>query len=200
MYRYTYLFVFFFLAACGSPGPKGYDIHEGDIVFQSLPHCPLVDTIEGMTESPYSHCGIVERKNGDWYVIEAIGPVRETDIGSWIEHGRLGYFRAYRLRSDLATQAPKIIASALSYLGRPYDIHYEFDDSKIYCSELVYKAIDRATGAKVGKIQRIGDLNWRPYGAFIISIEDPVPVDRELITPRALSEAPELTEVYETPP
>lgn len=93
-----------------------------------------------------------------------------------------------------------IIASARRYLGRPYDIHYEFDDEKIYCSELVYKAVATATGVRLGKTQRIGELNWRPFGAFIVSIEDPVPVGRALITPRALSEAPELTKVYETPP
>jgi hypothetical protein len=33
-----------------------------------------------------------------------------------------------------------------------------------------------------------------------MSMEGDVPLNRELITPGALSEAPELTKVYETPP
>jgi hypothetical protein len=187
-------------AGCSNPVPRGYAIQEGDILFQSLPHGPLVDAIEGMSASPYSHCGLVERRGHSWYVVEAIGPVKETPLGRWIDRGRLGHVAAYRLRSDLAEQSPKIIARARRYLGRPYDIHYEFDDAKIYCSELVYKAVAQATGVRLGKTQRLGDLNWRPFGALIVSIEDPIPLDREMITPRALAEAPELTRVFESSP
>jgi len=38
---------------------------EGDLLFQSLPHCPLVDAIENATQSSYSHCGMVVRTDGD---------------------------------------------------------------------------------------------------------------------------------------
>ncbi len=200
MCRYVPIVFSLLLSACSSSVPKGYDIREGDILFQSLPHCDLVDAIEGMTGSSYSHCGIVERKGGAWYVIEAIGPVKETDLGEWIERGRAGRFSAYRLRDDLAARSGRIIACALGYLGRPYDVHYEFDDSKIYCSELTYKAVEQATGVKLGRKQRIGDLNWKPYEIYMLSIENPIPMERELITPRALSEAPELKKVYETAP
>ncbi len=200
MRRYLPIAFSLLLSACGSSVPKGYDIREGDILFQSLPHSDLVDAIEGMTGSPYSHCGIVERKDGDWYVVEAIGPVRETGLSQWIEQGRGGRFSAYRLRDDLAAQSRRIIECALAYLGRPYDVHYDFDDSKIYCSELVYKAVKHATGVELGRIQRIGDLNWKPYEIYMLSIENPIPMDRELITPKALSEAPELKKVYETAP
>ena len=48
-------------------------------MFQSLPSPPgldLVDAIEGSTESPFSHCGVVVKKAGKLYVIEAIPPHR----------------------------------------------------------------------------------------------------------------------------
>ena len=34
-----------------------YSPREGDVVFQSLPRGDLVDAIEGITNSPFSHCG-----------------------------------------------------------------------------------------------------------------------------------------------
>lgn len=38
-----------------------YQPLEGDVLFQSLPHSRLVNAIEGVTASPYSHCGMVAR-------------------------------------------------------------------------------------------------------------------------------------------
>jgi len=62
------------LAGC-SAVPRDYAVQEGDILFQPLPHGALVDAIEGVSVSIYSHCGIVERKGDQWYVLEAIGDV-----------------------------------------------------------------------------------------------------------------------------
>jgi Permuted papain-like amidase enzyme, YaeF/YiiX, C92 family len=83
--------------------------------------------------------------------------------------------------------------------GRPYDIRYELDDEKIYCSELIYKAFRTATGEELGKLQRLGDLDWRPYRETIEAIENgPAPLDRLMITPRSLSEAAQLMLVAES--
>lgn len=185
------------LAGC-SAVPRDYAVQEGDILFQPLPHGALVDAIEGASLSIYSHCGIVERKGDQWYVLEAIGPVTETPLGDWIARGRNGYFDAFRLKDELQPKIPAILAAGRIYLGRPYDKHYSFDDERIYCSELVFKAVKAATGVALGKVERLGELNWQPHEAFIRSIEGYVPKDREMITPRSLSEAKELTLVYTT--
>ncbi|MFT3831228.1 MAG: YiiX/YebB-like N1pC/P60 family cysteine hydrolase [Opitutaceae bacterium] len=185
------------LAGC-SAVPPDYAVQEGDILFQPLPHGGLIDAIEGVSGSIYSHCGIVERKNGDWYVLEAIGPVQETRLGEWIRRGRGGYFDAFRLKPELQPQIPAILAAGRTYLGRPYDIHYEFDDERIYCSELIFKAVKSVTGVSLGMIQRLGDLNWQPHEAFIRSLESYVPQNREMITPQSLSAATELMLVFST--
>jgi hypothetical protein len=196
----TLLLFVLLLSGCGKSVPRGYDYWEGDVLFQSLPHAPLVDAIEGVTKSPYSHCGIVTKHGNAWFVLEAIGPVRETPLPQWVQRGRGRRFVAYRLDASFSTSIPGILAEGRKFLGRPYDIHYKFDDEKIYCSELVFKAIQAATGRTVGKVQRIGDLNWKPHEDYIRSIEGRVPLDRELISPQALSEAKELAKVYESAP
>ena len=183
--------------------PAEYQPEPGDFVFQSLPHNPLIDAIEGSSGSPFSHCGIVKRCDEEkahgnkWMVIEAIGPVKETQLAHWIAQGRGSAYVAFRLRDPLAKKVPAIIAAAQKYEGRPYDIHYDMDDEKIYCSELLYKAVRDATGTKLGKIRKLGELNWQPYEKVIRHIENGgLPLDREMITPRDFSEAPELREVF----
>lgn len=185
-------------AVCSPSIPEGYNVHEGDFVFQSLPHSDLVDAIEGITQSPYSHCGIVEKKNGDWYVIEALGSVHETEISQWIQRGRDGHFVAYRLNKVLEVKTETILDAAREYFGRPYDIHYEFDDEKIYCSELIFKAVKKATGIELGKVQTIAELNWKPYEVVALAIEGRMPLERRLITPKAITEAKELIKIYDS--
>ncbi|MEO7412941.1 MAG: YiiX/YebB-like N1pC/P60 family cysteine hydrolase, partial [Opitutaceae bacterium] len=144
------------LCGCGQGGSLSgtFVLQEGDILFQSLPHNSLVDTIEGSTHSPFSHCGILHRKANGWVVIEAIGPVKETPLTRWTAQGRSRRYSVYRLRENYRSRIPAMISAAQSYEGRPYDMRYELDDEKIYCSELIYKAFQQASGEQLGKLQR----------------------------------------------
>lgn len=177
----------------------GFQPVNGDVIFQSLSGSPLVKMIEGTTSSAYSHCGIVENKNGDWLVIEAVGPVRETPLADWIRQGRDGGFAAYRLKSGYTSKIDQFLKAASEYIGLPYDIRYEMDDQKLYCSELVFKAFRKAAHEDLGQLVKLKDLNWQPYRATIESIEGgPVPLEREIITPVNLARAQQLELVYET--
>jgi uncharacterized protein YycO len=170
---------------------------EGDIVFQSLPHGALVDAIEGSTASPYSHCGIVTFVKGKPFVLEAIGPVKLTEMSAWIGQGREHAFDVYRFHGELGSAVPKIIRAAYGYLGRPYDIRYDLDDGKIYCSELIWKAVRDATGKQIGTLKRLGELKWKPHEAVIREMEGgELPLARLMITPRHLAEAAELKQVF----
>lgn len=183
--------------SCQQQGLGTYVPKEGDIVFQSLEHNPLIDAIEGSTESPFSHCGIIHRSGAGWVVIEAIGPVKETDLNAWVRQGRGGRFAAYRLQERHQASIPAFIQAAQSYKGLPYDIHYDLDDGAIYCSELIFKAYRRATGEELGKVQTLGELKWQPYIKVIEYIEGgKVPLERKMITPRSLSEAGQLHVVH----
>jgi len=173
-----------------------YNKKEGDLIFQSLPFGELTTVIEGATNSPYSHVGLVIYKNGFWYVREAIGKVRDTHLLWWILRGRGDTFSVYRLKEAYKQNIPKFIEESQKMLGYPYDFHYRLDDTKIYCSELIYKAYKRVTNKELGKITTLEELNWKPYKDFILSIENTIPLDRKMITPKDLSEADELELVF----
>ena len=178
-----------------------YAPQEGDVVFQSLPNfSDLVGAIEGMTHSPFSHCGSVVRKDGHWMVLEAIGTVHYTPLFSWIMRGRGGHLAGYRLQPEFRPQIPAMISGMERFLGRPYDYHYDLGDDEIYCSELVYKGWRAATRNPLGHLVRLGDLDWQPYRAIIQKYDecgpDNLPLDQWMITPRDLALAPELECVF----
>jgi hypothetical protein len=178
-----------------------YEPREGDIVFQSLARNPLIDAIEGSSDSPFSHCGIMHRRGDSWVVIQAIGPVRETVLDSYLAQGREQRYAVFRLKEAYAAKIPAFIEAAKKYEGRPYDIHYDLDDAAIYCSELIYKAFRTVTGEEMGRLQKLGDLHWQPHVQVIKQIEGGnVPLERQMITPRSLSEAPQLVKVFSNYP
>ena len=174
-----------------------YAPQEGDVVFQSLPHEELVDAIEGVTHSPYSHCGVVLRKDNQWVVIESIMDVHETPLFQWMIRGRSGGIAAYRLDAKFKSLLPEFAKNLVAYEGYPYDYDYEISDKAIYCSELPYKAFLKTTGEELGTLEKLGDLDWKPYQQFIKAFQgNHVPLDRLMITPASLSKAKQLQLVF----
>ncbi len=182
-----------FLTGCRSDPLVGYQPQVGDIVFQSLEHNDLVDAIEGITHSPWSHCGLVIERDGKWYVAEALGKVHDTQLQTWVQRSRGNTFAIYRVKNLSAEQAAKLAKAARPFRGKPYDFRYAPDDREIYCSELVYKIYDRALGLKLGDWQKLGELDWKPFESFIRHMEGgDLPLDRPMITPVALTRSPHL--------
>lgn len=175
---------------------------EGDVLFQSLPSPPgldLVDAIEGATESPYSHCGVVVVKGGQWFVLEGMVPqVKETPLNEWLARGR-SRFTAFRLKDDQRGSIPAWIEEMRTKMGLPYDFRYQMSDEAIYCSELPYDAWLKVTGESMGELVKLGDLKWQKYRKVIEAIEgtSEMPLERMMITPRDLAKAPQLELVLE---
>lgn len=178
-----------------------YAPKEGDVVFQSLPHGDLVDAIEGITHSPYSHCGVVLRnEKNQWVVIESIFNVHETPLFLWLFRGRGGNFAVYRLDPKYAPLVPEFKKDLLSYSGQAYDFDYDMAKGNgVYCSSLVYLAFDKASGEKMGTLEKLGELDWKPFEHFIQAEQyGKLPLDRTMITPASLARAPQLHMVYAT--
>ena len=174
----------------------GYSPREGDIIFQSLPHEELVDAIEGVTHSPYSHCGVVLLRENRWVVVEAIFDVHETPLLQWMQRGRKAGVAIYRLEPKYTAAIPEFKKRLISFEGLPYDYDYAMSDDAIYCSELAYKAFQKATGEEMGRLEKLGDLDWKPFERFIQSVQGKLPLDRLMITPASLSRAKQIHEVY----
>jgi hypothetical protein len=177
-----------------------YDFRSGDIVFQHLPG-KLGSVICEVTDSPLSHCGMVVERKGELQVIEAIGPVRYISLKKWLNQGDKGHFTQMRLKEVSQEQIAKAVTAAGTMLGRPYDIQYELDDQKIYCSELVYKAYLRGAEIEVGDKEELGKLHWRGQEEFIRAIAGgDMPLERVMVTPASVARSSRLKLMYSTFP
>ncbi|MNT72775.1 hypothetical protein D3C72_2114080 [compost metagenome] len=45
------------------------------------------------------------------------------------------------------------------FLGKNYDATFEWSDSRIYCSELIWKIYQRGAGIEVGKLEKLKDFD-----------------------------------------
>lgn len=128
------------------------DWKEGDIVFQisKSKQSPLV---QYATLSPWSHCGIVVEKKGQFYVLEASNVVKLTPIDTWCKKGKFEYVKKVRiLDEDVKIKYDK-------YLGIPYDLQFKFNNGKYYCSELVYEIYKNQLGIELCKPKPIKSYN-----------------------------------------
>lgn len=155
---------FFFVAQLKSQDWDSIQIKTGDIVFQISPKNSFSTAIKKATHSNISHCGIVFKDTaGEIYVLEAVQPVRFIPFSDFMSNGEKGKIAIKRLMnadsiwSNAATDSLSSIAS--QYLGKNYDLKMLWDDSKMYCSELVYKCIYKSTGISVGKLEKFGDFD-----------------------------------------
>jgi len=171
----------------------------GDVLLQHIPG-RLTSVIKDVTNSFYSHCGMVVIKNRQIYVIEAIGPVKYTPLSRWLKQGRDNFTQLRPLYFE-NHQLAMVVTEAEKLLGKPYDIQYELDEEKIYCSELIYKAFLRASKKEVGKKEALSTLNWKPHEDFIRHLcRGQLPLKRELVTPESLSVNPNFTLIRSTFP
>lgn len=185
------------LISAGNFKKPEYKPQKGDILFQEMPGSKLTNAIRGIIGSKFTHCGILDYRNGEWMVIEALGEVRAISLKEWIRQGSLDQFAAYRIKENSQLKIENIMAEVAKMLGKPYDYGFETSDSCIYCSELIYKAVIKACGDSLGTMEELGTLNWKPYEQYIRSLcAGDLPLDRKLITPKAVSEAEQLQMIF----
>jgi uncharacterized protein YycO len=190
-----------FTAACGVSGTPA--VRDGDIVFHPSRSAQSL-AIQRATHSPYSHMGLILYRDDRPYVLEAVTTVRYTPLAEWVARGTGGHYVVKRLRDAQAILTPAAVDRlrkvAGGFEGRPYDLTFAWSDERIYCSELVWKAYDRALGVQIGALQHLRDFDLS--GAVVRSkmkerYGDRVPLDELVISPASMFAANKLETVAE---
>ncbi len=171
---------------------KQHGLKTGDVIFQTSKSSQSI-AIQLATNSKYSHCGIIYEKDGHFSVLEAVETVKNTPLSDWIANGKDGHFVIKRLKNDeqfLTTQTIQKLKTAAELVkGKKYDSAFEWTDEKMYCSELVWKIYQRATGIEIGNCQKLGDFNLtdeRVQRQLKNRYGDIIPVDELVISPAAI--------------
>lgn len=109
-----------------------YTPQQGDVIFH-VSESSQSAAIKLGTWSRYSHCGLIIKKNGKLYVLEAENGVELTPIRQWLKRGKMcHHYRVMRLKDEQTLNLPY-------KLGGRYDRAFRFNNGKYYCSELVWE-------------------------------------------------------------
>jgi uncharacterized protein YycO len=138
------------------------EIKSGDLIFQTSLSSQS-KAIQLATKSKYSHCGLIYKEGNKFYVFEAIQPVKRTSLDKWVARGKDGKYVIKRLKNGNRILTPatliKMKQVGEQFTGKNYDLTFEWSDDKIYCSELIWKIYQRATGIEIGKIEKLSDFD-----------------------------------------
>ena len=131
---------------------------DGDIVFHESTsrQSPVIKLAQ---HSKWTHCGIVFHIGEKAYVYEAVEPVKYTPLKDWIARGKDGVYCAKRLKQPLSeTDLAQMKATGGRYKGKHYDTLFKWSDSKMYCSELIWKIYAQGAGIELCEPDHFSDF------------------------------------------
>lgn len=177
------------------------EVNNGDIIFQTSKSSQS-KAIQLATNSKYSHMGMIYENDEQFFVYEAVQPVKLTPLSEWINRGENGHYVIKRLENAkqvlTSSTFTKMKQIGEQFKGKPYDIYFEWSDDKIYCSELVWKIYKQATDIEIGELEQLSDFDLtndivkakmkERYG-------DSIPMDEKVISPAAMFNSDKLVTV-----
>jgi hypothetical protein len=188
--------------------PNDSFLFVGDIILQDS-GSTQGPAIKAATGSDFTHCGIffLDEESRDW-VAEAVQPVKRTRFREFVEGGTGGSYTVMRHR-DYPNGLPANKLTGMrewlrGQMGKNYDGKFLWDDLRLYCSELVWKAYD-AVEIKVCDQIKVGDLNLK-HPTVQVLIErrfgsmDRVPLNEPIVPPSALATSGYLFKVHPNQP
>ena len=135
-------------------------------------------------------------------VLEAVQPVKWTPLHQWIGNGKDGHFKVKRLRNRAEflneEKEVELKSRGSAYLGKNYDLYFNWSDEQLYCSELVWKVYQQTTGLQLGEPVALGsfDLSHPLVKAKLLErYAGKIPLEEKMVAPSTLFESPLLKEV-----
>lgn len=177
-------------------------LREGDIIFQV--------NVEGQgkaiqlaTKSKYTHVGVLMKQEAGWYVYEAVQPVCKTPLKAFIASGDSGHYVIMRLKMADSLLSMDKLARMKTYLiaqlGKDYDPYFNWSDSAMYCSELVWKCYRKAE-ISLSDLRKLKSYNLsHPLVREILSERygKKIPMEEKVVSPGDLYNSTLLIKVSE---
>ncbi|MDR3113837.1 MAG: hypothetical protein LBU09_05620 [Endomicrobium sp.] len=135
---------------------------EGDIIFQNK-KSKETDLLSFISKAQYNSAGVVFKIKGKVYVLETAQPVQLTPIQIWIEDGQDGSYELKRLTGYKELMTPENIEKLndvrKDFMGKPQDIHFDWDDKSLYGGELVWKMFKNVFNINLCELQALADFD-----------------------------------------
>jgi hypothetical protein len=192
--------LFFASRGFGSASPNR-PLRTGDIVFQTSKSAQS-DAIQLATHSTFTHVGIVAHEGGKLVVYEALGTVHTTPIEAWIARSPETFVAKRLKNSNVVFDSPtrtKLVEVGKRHLGKPYDAAFDWSDSKMYCSEVVWK-IYHEIGVDLGIPRALREFDLTSpvvKTALEQRYGKKVPLDAPMISPQQIFDSDALETVQD---
>ncbi|WP_029269492.1 YiiX family permuted papain-like enzyme [Flavobacterium sp. KJJ] len=179
-------------------------IQDGDIIFQTS-ESKQCEAVRIATNSKFSHCGIIFFVNGGEFVLEAVQPVKITPLQEWIARGKDHKYVVKRLKNAEKILTEETLEKMKAYgkqlLGKEYDAYFEWTDTRIYCSELIWKIYKNGAGIELSKLKELKDFNLQDERVQKILKErygTDIPMEEKVVAPSDLVDSDLLKTVIDT--
>lgn len=169
----------------------------GDIIFQSSTSRQC-EAVKMATHSDISHCGLLFEDKGRWYVLEAVEPVQVTTLASFIHRGTGQHYSVKRLKTGYSLSddiKKQLIANGKKWIGKHYDIYFNWSDSELYCSELVWKLYHDIAKLDLCKLRPLRDYDLKDNLVGEMMHErygDKIPYNENMVAPSDIYNSPML--------
>jgi len=176
------------------------EFKDGDIIFHASKSSQS-KMLQIATNSNITHVGVIFFKSGKLYVFEAVNPVKITPLQEFINRGVGSKYSVKRTKTPISNSELKIMMEyGKRQIGKPYDLKFEWNDDKIYCSELVWKIYHYA-GIRLCDIKSFSDFNLnRPIVKQAINsrYKGKFNINESVVAPIDLYNSDKLKTVYST--
>lgn len=176
-------------------------IKEGDLIFIAIDSFLYRQVAKG-TGSWTSHVGLIIKENDEWYVLESAVPkVTRCPLKKFLGRSKNNQVSIRRLKKSLnAEQITQLKITAEQYQGIWYDLGFNFDAKRQFCSKFVYTLFKKVCNVDVGKVQTLEALleenpqaNQRFWRVWYLGF---IPWKRRTVTPASQLRDSQLTTIY----
>jgi hypothetical protein len=179
-------------------------LQDGDLIFIRQAN-PIFLRVAQTTGSWETHVGILfSGPNGTWQVAESRFPFSTFSplekFAARSEHGR---FYISRYHTELSPEEKgQLRRAARARMGRWYDLGFNYDSRRLYCSKFVFEVYREGVGVQVGNLttfrQLLADNPQAPLGFWRLWFFGRIPWDRQCVTTTSELKSPQFRRVCDS--
>ena len=176
---------------------------DGDIVFMRL-DIGQIKSLKLLSNSDYTHTGVIFIQKDTVFVYEGAGKVGLSLLESWTgRRSKDSMIVIKRLKKEYQTKeyGRKLINAGVKFKDLPTDIIFDWSDTMVYSSELVWKIYDRGLGIQLSDLKKMKE--WNTSDKFVnhrlnskYGIENPFNPENSVVSPDDLFYSDKLETVY----
>lgn len=139
-------------------------VFDGDIIMENFDH-PNTALAQQLMGGKYNLVGIIFQrpKDGLLCVLDLTDSVHVTPLTEYVDRAKDGHVCVLRLKDANMTlneeKVKSLRSSAKEYKGRPFDPVLNWDDSRLYPSELVWKVYNNAMRLTLCPTHTVADFD-----------------------------------------